>query len=104
MYNYTDKCKQITGLSNAYELYAREMVVAGMIYFDNNPMDRPIIGECKTAVELSMSLPAMFKTLLEACPETVHPKMMVLVLAHLKAAVAAGWDNYIMTMEIFASR
>lgn len=103
-YQFTPQCRSITGLHDAYELQARNMVIAGMIYFDNHPEDVLTIRLLKTPFEITTHLPVLFKSLMDAATEMPAPEHMAHILANLKFAIIYGWEPYIYNMERFEKR
>lgn len=100
-YTYTPQCRSITGHTDAYEAQAREMVIQGMIYFDNHPQDKSILSQLSTAYEITTHLPLLFQSIMDAARISPSHEMMVHIIAHIKFAVMNTWQLYIVNMETF---
>lgn len=100
-YHYTSQCRSITGHTDAYEAQAKDMVIQGMIYFDNHPTDKAVLTQLSTAYEITTHLPMLFQSIMDAARLAPSHEMMVHIIAHVKFAVMNGWQLYITNMETF---
>ncbi len=102
-YSYTDKCDEISGFGGTYEQGCRQMVIAGLEWFDKHENADPKFHTFKNVFGLIMEDNEDAKKLTDHMSESVNGEatgaMMQACLDHVKYAKQNGWDKYIEEME-----
>lgn len=101
-YIYPQGCREISGFGGGYEDACRNMVIAGMKWFDENPSANPkfeqyenITGICTGKNEDAGNLE---KALLLCCNDC-SGAMFQAAVNHTMFAHKNGWDKYIEEMS-----
>lgn len=102
-YQYTEKCREISGFGGGYETHCRNMVIAGMNWLDANPNADPKFDQYKNIYGLTTNenedMEAMQKAMNEAVDNGASGASMQASTNHVLYAHKNGWDKYIQEME-----
>lgn len=102
-YQYTEKCREISGFGGTYEEGCRKMVVAGMEWMDNNKEANPQFSTVKDIYGLIHSEDEEAKQLTKHMNKAANNEatggMMECCVNHVRYAHQNGWDKYIEVME-----
>lgn len=100
-YNYTDKCREISGFGGEYEQRCREMVKRGMEWCDKNDVKdlsfhthKNILGHINADNEKSLELEKYITEGIDCSGLMVQG-----VIQHIIFALNNGWEAYIKKME-----
>jgi len=100
-YEYTKKCKEVTGLSRDQENACRKMVVAGVKWFDDNPKASPKFKEYlspSVVVGDNSDTKSIEDAMLEVVDDN-YSELLMTAFSHCLFASKNGWDKYIEVME-----
>jgi hypothetical protein len=103
MYNYTEKCREISGFGGGYEDACRKMVIAGMEWLDAHKEANPTFEQFKNIYGLTTGENEDMKKMQDAMNAVVDDgcsgAMMQASTNHVLYAYKNGWDKYISEME-----
>ena len=101
-YKYTDKCGEISGFGGSYEEACRDLVTAGMEWFDINPNADVKFKGMKNVFGLihtdSEDAKRLDKHLCDSCKDLTGAMHQASV-GHILKAQSVGWEEYIKLME-----
>lgn len=90
-YQYTDKCREISGFSGSYEKACKKMVIAGIEYLDNNKhIDQFNIKEYEFEIQ---------KEMCDSIDNESTFAMIHTCYNHVRYIQLHGWQSYIKGME-----
>jgi hypothetical protein len=102
-YQYTDECDEISGFGNGYEDACRDMVIAGMKWFDENKDANPKYHGFENffglVIEDNEEAEKLTQCMNDAANGQATGAMMQACLSHVKYAKQHGWPKYIEMME-----
>ena len=101
-YEYTPKCREISGFGGSYEAACRQMVIAGMEWFDKYPQASPKFHQYSNITGIVVADDPDAKSLETALMEAVGDcsgAMMQAAVNHCLFAAKNGWEVYIAKME-----
>lgn len=102
MYKYTENSREISGFGGNYERECKDMVIAGMKWFDENPSANPKFHEYKEITVIinpdNPDAESLEKAILKVSPDCTGA-MMQACIGHCLFAAKEGWDKYIEKME-----
>lgn len=97
-YKYTDDMREISGFGGAYEEACRQMVIAGMQWFDLNPKASVSFKEYENVTGLTFDetddCKALQKHMNAAIGDSASGAMMHYCLSHVLGAQKIGWEEY----------
>jgi len=101
-YEFTDDMAEISGIGGSYEDACRQMVVAGLEWWDANPKANPVSETLEGVYGLinpgNEDAKALEKVMLGAVPDCTgamhHATTMAVLFIH-----ANGWDEYARQMR-----
>ena len=102
-YEYTEKCREISGFGGEYEEGCRNMVIAGMEWLDANPDAKPEFTQLEGVFGMTFQENEDMKNMQNHMNDEVGGgvtgAMMQASTNHVLAAKKLGWENYIKEME-----
>ena len=102
-FEYTDKCREISGFGGGYEKACRSMVIAGMEWVAKNGADDLSFSGISNVFGLIIENNQLSKDLTSAMLNAVNNDatgaMMQGCVNHVLYAAQNGWDKYISELE-----
>jgi len=102
-YQYTDKCREISGFGGGYEEACRKMVITGMEWLDENKEANPTFQQFENVYGLTANenddMLAMQNAMNAAIDNDASGAMMQASTNHVLFAHKNGWEKYISEME-----
>jgi len=102
-YEYTEKCREISGFGGEYEKACRDMVKAGMEWLDQNPEAEPTFAQSKKVIGLTIDENEdmqKMQSVMVAAVGGCSGAMMQAATNHVLYARKNGWEKYIQEMEM----
>lgn len=100
-YQFTENMQEISGMGGGYEKACRNMVIAGLEWFDKNPDADPKFEQFKNIYGITANenkdMKAMQDAMLKVC-EGCSGAMMQATTNHVLFIKANGWDKYVEEM------
>lgn len=101
-YEYTPKCREISGFGGDYEQACRNMVIRGMEWFDENPKSKPEFKQYNNVYGIISEENSEAESLTNSMDKVVDGAsgaMMQASINHVMFAIKNGWLIYIKEME-----
>lgn len=102
-YIYTEKMDEISGFGGGYEDICRQLVIAGLEWFDQNPDKKPVFkglrGVFGLLLEDNQDAIDMCKYMTEKAGDDLTGAMMHAAHDHIRFVRQNGWDKYVEEME-----
>lgn len=101
-YQYTDKCREISGFGGEYEDTCRKMVIQGIEWLTSHSETNPAFRSLKNVIGLCFSENEdgeALHTAMTAGFEGLTGAMVHTCTNHVLAANKIGWEKYIEEME-----
>lgn len=102
-YQYTEKCREVSGFGGGYEDACRKMVQTGMEWLDKHKEANPTFDQFKNVYGLTTNenddMKDMQSAMNEAISNGASGAMMQVSTNHVLYANKNGWEKYISEME-----
>lgn len=102
-YQYTEKCREVSGFGGGYEDACRKMVQTGMEWLDKHKEANPTFDQFKNVYGLTTNENDAMKDMQSAMNEAISNgasgAMMQVSTNHVLYAHKNGWEKYISEME-----
>lgn len=102
-YQYTEKCREISGFGGSYEKACRDMVSVGMTWLEEHKGANPTFKQFENIFGITAGenedMEAMQKVMNEAVGNGCSGAMLQATTNHVLYAYKNGWDKYIEEME-----
>lgn len=101
-YEYTEKCREISGFGGDYETACRSMVIAGVKWLDENKEANPTFEQFPNVMGLTINenedMQKMQNVMCGVC-NSCSGAMMQAATNHVLYVHKNGWEKYIEEME-----
>jgi hypothetical protein len=106
-YQYTKKCREISGFGGVYEECCKKMVIAGMQWIDDHPDANPQYGNTHRlhkSTYPNKDMADMQDAMNAAVDYQCTAAQMHSTTIHVQYARTHGWKQYIKHMELISDK